>query len=504
MKTPTISKSQFLKGVQCQKRLWYYRNRKDLKPEDDDNDAKFAMGNEVGEIAKAYFENEVEVKEEYFETEKAIDSTKKFIEQGNEIIFEATAMHPVTGAFSKIDVLRKAPNTNEWDLIEVKSAANIKSYHIDDISFQYYVFHHAGYNIRRCFLMLLNSDYIRQGDIDPKGLLRLEDITEKVVEKQNTIDVLATQLAIVPTQKNEPTIAIGSHCFTPFECDYKEHCWQHVPEYSIYNLFSKKQADGIYKTINSYNIKDIPVKLYPKNKKGEINLKNKIDIESFKTDAKHIDKEGINNFLNELEYPLHYLDYETISCAIPVFDGTSPYQAIPFQFSLHIQESPEADLSYFSYLHRELSDPRRAFTEKLISDCSNKGSVVVFNKPYEMGVNKGLAKLYPQYADKLEAINKRMIDLLIPFRKRFLYTSEQKSSCSIKNVYPAYYPNEKKDSYKDMEIADGFDASQRYLKFMRGKTDNNEPDKLWDNLYKYCKLDTMAMVKLVDKLNEFR
>ncbi len=240
MKTPTISKSQFLKGMQCQKRLWYYRNRKDLKLEDDPNaQAKFEMGDEVGEIAKAYFENGVEVIENYWETEKAIDSTKKFIEQGNEIIFEATAMHPVTGAFSKIDVLRKVPNTNEWDLIEVKSAANIKSYHIDDISFQYYVFHHAGYNIRCCFLMLLNSDYIRQGDIDPKGLFRLEDITEKVVEKQNTTDVLATQLAVVPTQKNEPTIAISSHCFTPFECDYKEHCWKHVPEYSIYNLLSK-------------------------------------------------------------------------------------------------------------------------------------------------------------------------------------------------------------------------------------------------------------------------
>ena len=460
------------------------------------------MGNEVGEIAKTYFENGVEVKENYWKTEKAIDSTKKFIEQGKKIIFEATAMHPVTGAFSKIDVLRKVPNTNEWDLIEVKSAANIKSYHIDDISFQYYVFHHAGYNIRRCFLMLLNRDYIRQGDIDPKGLLILEDITEKVVEKQNTTDVLATQLAVVPTQKNEPTIAIGSHCFTPFECDYKEHCWKHVPEYSIYNLLSKKKADGIYKTINSYNIKDIPVKLYPKNKKGEINLKNKIDIESFKTDAKHIDKEGINSFLNELEYPLYYLDYEAISYAIPVFDGTSPYQAIPFQFSLHIRESLGAVLSSSGYLHRELSDPRRAFTEKLISDCDNKGSVVVFNKPYEKRINEGLAELYPQYADELEAINKRMIDLLIPFRKRFLYTSEQKSSCSIKNVLPAYYPREK--NYKDMEIADGLEASHRYLKFIHGKTDNNELDELWDSLYKYCKLDTKAMVKLVDKLNEFR
>ena len=503
MKTPTISKSQFLKGMQCQKRLWYDRNRKDLSTEDD-NKAKFEMGNEVGKIAKTYFENGVEVTEEYLETEKAINSTKKFIEQGKEIIFEATAMHPVTGAFSKIDVLRKVPNTNEWDLIEVKSTTKIKSYHIEDISFQYYVFHHAGYNIRHCFLMLLNRDYIRRGDIDPKGLLRLEDITEKVVEKQNTIDVLATQLAVVPTQKNEPTIAIGSHCFTPFECDYKEHCWQHVPEYSIYNLFSKKQADGIYKTINSYNIKDIPVKLYPKNKNGEINLKKKIDIDSFKTDAKHIDKEGINNFLNELEYPLYYLDYEAISYAIPLFDGTSPYQAIPFQFSLHIQESPGADLGYSSYLHRELSDPRRAFTEKLIADCGNKGSVIVFNESYEKKINKGLAKLFPQYTDEFEAINKRMIDLLIPFRKRFLYTSEQKSSCSIKNVLPAYYPNEKEYSYKDMEIADGFDASRRYLKFMRDKKYDNEPDELWDDLYKYCELDTMAMVKLVDKLNEFR
>ena len=126
---------------------------------------------------------------------------------------------------------------------------------------------------------------------------------------------------------------------------------------------------------------------------------------------------------------------------------------------------------------------------------------MVFNKPYEKRINEGLAELYPQYADELEAINKRMIDLLIPFRKRFLYTSEQKSSCSIKDVLPAYYP---KYSYKDMEIADGLEASHRYLKFIHGKTDNNELDELWDSLYKYCKLDTKAMVKLVDKLNEFR
>lgn len=485
---PTLSKSQYIKGLQCPKRLWFYRHRKDLMPETDAaTQARFDAGDEIGRLAQAYFPGGAEVTDEYWNIEKAVQATQQFIKDGHEIIYEATAIHPVDGSYSRIDILHKMPGTDEWDLIEVKSSTGVKDYHIDDMAFQYHVFYHAGYKIRRCQMMVIDNQYIRQGDIDPQQLFRLEDISGEVFAKQGEVEHLAAQYGYLLNRKTEPEAEIGARCFAPFECEYRHHCWRHVPDYSIYNIFPKKKADEIHGHISSYDLKDVPPDLYPGGNKA-------VDLECYQNAKDYIDKDSIAAFLSDLEYPLYYLDYETMMGGLPFYDGTYPYQQIPFQFSLHVQHEPEGNVQHFGFLHKERTDPRLAFTERLIETCGDAGSVIVYNAGFEARINRELARDFPQHAPALKAINGRIFDLMMPFQKRWLYKPEQQGSYSIKYVLPAYVPGL---SYDGMTIANGGMAMEQYFQFVNGDIPEEKHDALWQALTEYCKLDTYAMVELL-------
>jgi hypothetical protein len=486
-----ISKSQYVKGSQCPKALWFSLNRKDLTPPvNAEKQAMFDAGNEVGEWAKKYFPGGAEVMAPYSKVAEGAEQTKAFIAAGYEAIFEATAIHP-DGAYSRIDILRKVPGTDAWDMIEVKGSTGVKDYHLDDMSFQYRVFTGAGYRINQCFMMLIDNTYVRRGDVDPKVLFKLVDITALVWEKQPGVETLAPELIKILESKEEPQIKIGARCFKPFECDYIHHCWAGVPDYSIYNVFDNKKADGIAESLGSYEVKSLPAAMIPTGRKGK-------DVGSYISGEVYVEPDNIRRFLGGLQYPLYYLDYETIASAIPVFDGTRPFQTIPFQFSLHIEETLGAELQHHEFLHKEQTDPRTAFIEALTRLCGNNGSIITYNQAFEEGVNKGLMDSFPAHAPWLDAINVRMIDLLLPFKNRWLYHPDQHSSASIKKVLPAFTDL----SYDDMAIGNGQDASQKYLDFMLGKMSPNETESLWRGLTEYCGLDTLAMKILLDLLRE--
>lgn len=239
--------------------------------------------------------------------------------------------------------------------------------------------------------------------------------------------------------------------------------------------------------IGSYDIKNIPQKLFPTGAKVT-------DINCHQENKTHIDKDKIKGWLRGLQYPLYFLDYETLMPAIPLFESTRPYQQIPFQFLLHIQNNLDDELQHFEYLHKEKSDPREEFIKKLIEVCGNSGSIICYNQSFEKTRNKELAEDFPQYAESLEAINRRVVDLMEPFQKRFIYSPKQQSSVSIKAVLPAFTEL----NYKEMGIADGSEAMGAYLNFIKGKIADEA--KLMEDLSAYCKLDTYAMVELVKTL----
>ncbi len=479
-----ISKSQFIRGSQCPLNLWFYRNRKDLIPEvDPETQETFDVGNEIGELAQQYFGDGELITNKYWDIDGGIDSTNKCIEAGAEIIFEATARHPVDGSYSRIDILKKLPS-GKWLLIEVKSTTKVKDTHFEDVGFQYHVFNGAGFEIDQCYLMHVYNEYERDGDLNIKELFILEEITECVQDRQEIISQQIAQLTESASQSISPKETIGHKCFSPYQCDFYHHCWKGVPEYSIFNVISKKKAEEVYSLTNSYEIQDIPEHYLPSGNK-------RLEINCFLNQQEIYEKELVDDFLSELQYPIHFLDYETISDAVPMFDKSRPYQQIPFQYSLHVIEQPGGKIKHKEFLHQETSDPRLPFILSLIEMIHLSGSILVWNQSFEKACNTGLADAFEEYADALHGINDRIVDLMLPFQKRWVYSSKQRGSHSIKAVLPAYFDK----SYQDLNIQSGGIASLYYKHFHKSKFDG-DLNSLWSDLYEYCKQDTQSMVDI--------
>ena len=488
-----LSKTDFTKGKQCTKALWLNYYEPDLKPDLDDKTKNILeTGEEINELARSYFKDGISTTiDDYFDILKASEFTKELISQNHQIIFEATAIESYDNSHARIDILQKNEDGTIWNLIEVKGSTKAEKYHIDDLAFQYHIFTKAGFKIDKCLLMLINSEYRLKGEINPQEFFKFEDITDQVLEKQNEVEAKKQELIKILNNQNQPNITIGDKCFKPFDCQYQKHCWQNIPDYSIFNVCHRKTtAERIADEINSYEVNDIDVSNYEKGIK-------ELDIICYQENKTHIDKKKLSEFVSDLKYPLYFLDYETFQLPIPIFQRARPYQQIPFQFSLHIQEKPDQELSHFEFLHQEKSDPRKDFIQSLVNNCGDNGSIIVYYEPFEKSRNKELARDFPEYSKPLLNLNERIIDLMVPFKKKYIYSPKQESSNSIKKVLPAFTDL----SYQNLEIKSGGDAMDIYADFIKGKI--NLDQKLTKNLLEYCKLDTYAMVELLQTIVKF-
>ena len=212
-----------------------------------------------------------------------------------------------------------------------------------------------------------------------------------------------------------------------------------------------------------------------------------------------IDRPAIAKFLEQLKYPLYFLDYETMMGLIPYFDGHRPYQQVPFQYSLHILESPEAELVHKEYLHRDNSDPSRPLTEQLIDDIGTEGSVIVWFESFEKSRNSELGAMMPEYRRAMEAINRRVVDLIVPFKEKWYDDPRFNGSASIKNVLPVVCPHL---SYKELGIQEGGSAQRLWMEAVLDNRRAEQKDQILADLIEYCKLDTLAMVEIYRKLCE--
>ncbi len=475
-----LSKSDYILGCFCEKALWLKKHRRDLL-ETPETNAQADTGYDVQDLAQKLYPDGVMIEAEPWEVGQGAELTKKQAKK-HSVLFEAVAKDD-DGTFCRIDILEK--NGRSWNLIEIKSTNEVKDTQIQDLAYQHYVFTQAGYKIKQCFILHLNKDYVRGKRLSIKNLFKLDDVTEEVAEIQESVSKNTDYLLKYQNKRVEPKIKISKQCQ---KCDFYAYCCAKVPDYSIWDIFQITTATKICEKLNSYDINKLNADDY--------DGKNKIDIEAWQKQKIHCDKKQIKEFLSQLKYPLYYLDYETIQSAIPMFENSSPYQQIPFQFSLHIQKEVGGEVKHISFLHKEKSDPRRALAEYLVKHCGKKGSVVVYNQTFEKSRNAELADLFPDLRKALLAINDRIVDQLIPFRERALYHYKQHSSASIKHVLPAFT----KLSYENMEVHNGGEAMERYLAFMQGKLTLAEEKALFDGLEAYCGQDTYAMVKLMEVL----
>ena len=483
-----LTKSNYLLGLQCPKLLWVAKNDKTRIPEPDFSAKhKFKMGDIIGVLATKVFPGGTDLADLGFK--ENIDKTKEAVEN-RQTIYEAGFM--VDNLFSRGDILLPV-GEDEWDIIEVKSATQVKNVNIHDVSFQKYTYEKAGLKIRNCILMHINNQYIKDGEIEPEELFIQADINDKVLGYSEGIEERISDMQEI-INSDEPECKIGVHCSDPYDCSLMDECWKDVPPASVfefYRMFKKKcfeLHDGGIVCLN-----EVPEDI-------KLNDKQKIQRRLAFDDGKHVDKPAIKNFLDGLKYPIYYLDFETINPAIPKFDGMKPYQRIPFQFSLHIQQEQDGECKHISFLAEGISDPRPKFMQALRDSLGDAGSILVYNQGFEKGVMNESATTLPEFMDWYnENIFSRIKDLWDVFKDFSYYNPKQKGSTSIKYVLPVLTDLK----YDDLDIGNGMFASLEYER-VTYNPDASEEDKVkvMEALEKYCELDTWAEVEIIEKLWE--
>jgi len=484
-----LTKSKYLNGLQCPRLLWIAVNDKTRIPEPDEIAMqKFKVGNIIGVLATKVFPNGIDLSNQEFR--ENIENTMNALEK-RKPLFEAGFTDKEL--FSRADILVPV-GKDKWDIVEVKSATKVKDINIHDVSFQKYIYEKQGLKIRKCFLMHINNQYIKKGEIEPKELFIQTDITEKVDEFSEGIKERINNMLKIINSKVEPKCSIGVYCSESYECPIKPECWKDIPEDSIFEFYNMKKK----KCFELYDKGIIQIKDVPEN----IKLNNKQMIQrriAFDKET-HINKKEIQNFLKNLKYPIYYLDFETINPAIPKFNNMKPYQRIPFQYSLHIQEKPNSKPKHISFLADGTDDPRPKFLQSLKDNLGNKGSIgsiLVYNQSFEKGVLTECSNTFPEFKQWNEKnILPRIKDLWDVFRNFYYYDSKQKGSASIKYVLPVMSDL----SYKNLEIKKGDIASLEWERVVFG--DGLNKDKVMKALEKYCELDTLAEHEIILRLRK--
>jgi len=266
-----------------------------------------------------------------------------------------------------------------------------------------------------------------------------------------------------------------------------------LPQESVFDLYREKARCFELLSEGITLLSEIP-------EKYDLGEKQKIQREVATSKKDFVNKKEIEKYLKELKYPLYYLDFETINPAIPLFDGMKPYERVGFQYSLHIQDKPNGELKHISFLAEGKDDPRKNFLESLKENLGNSGNILVFNESFEKGVLREHVRDFPEFNEWLETILPRIKDLIIPFRNFHFYSKLQKGSCSIKNILPVFDDNL---NYKELEIGKGDLASIEFERVTYGENVKpSEVKRVRDALLKYCELDTLAEVKIVEGLQK--
>ena len=480
-----LSKTKYLNGLQCKKLLWHIYNEPEAIPDPDEaTQAIFEQGHLVGDYAKKLFPKGIEV-DHTGSFEDGLKSTRELILK-RVPIFEAALAYK--NCYARADIIEPV-GKDKWDLIEVKSSTELKDVNYSDIGFQYYVYTGAGLKIDKCYLMCIDNTYVRKGEIDPKKLLKKIDVTDEIKKSYSkAIEKNVAEMLKAITAEAFMEIGTGTHCNDPYDCPLIDKCWSFLPERNVFLLYRNKKLPLAL-------IKDGILELVKIPDDHELNEKNQIQVYCEKTGKPHINQDKINDFLGTIHYPAYYMDFETFASAIPVFDDSRPYQQIPFQFSVHVVREKGTRPEHYSFLADGPNDPRPEFMARLKQIMGTKGSIIAYNASFEIGRLKECALVLPKYKKWVESIEKRILDLLQPFRAFAYYHPKQNGSCSIKKVLPVLTGK----SYDDMEIGDGGTASAEYFR-VTFTEDNKDRNNVRQFLEEYCGLDTMGMVDIVEQL----
>ncbi len=481
-----LSKSLFIRGLQCHKSLYLQKYRPELKEEvTPEKQRLFDSGSNVGILAQQLFPGGVNVPYEGLSYAEQIERTQSLIQQGANTIYEAAFSYQ--GVFVKCDILHLGPEG--WEIYEVKSSTKAEEYQLNDVSVQHYVISRTGLPVKKAFLVHINNNYVRHGDIEVDKLFAIVDATDIAKGKRDFIEEeLEKQQNML--KGDEPIMDIGSHCDKPFSCDFKSHCWSHIPSPSVFDYrgTGKPNSFDLYKK-GIIRLEDVPLDLLGRRKR--------IQHDGMLYQKNHVNVAALKKFLESFWYPLCFMDFETtFMVPIPMYDGIRPYQQIPFQFSVHIQQEPGGKLVHYEYLSDGAENPQSEFIDRLLAVVPSDACIFTWNQGFEISRLREIATVFPDKKDSINHIIKNIRDLMKPFQNMAIYNWQFNGSYSIKAVLPALVPEL---SYDELEINNGGMASSAWVCMVQAK-DAGEKETIRKQLLQYCHLDTLAMVRILGKM----
>ena len=500
-----LSKSKYTKFRQCEKALWLRIYHPELATEDPQTIARFQAGNQVGDLAMLLFGDFTEVTTYNaggsLNLKAMLDKTQQCLKDGTENICEASFSYE--GCYCAVDILKKTPGG--YAIYEVKSSSaseDNETKHADkievyaqDIAYQKWVLTKEGVNVTGTYLVRLNSDYVRGDELDIQQLFIITDMEEQVANEYPKIEHYINSARHMLQSEKEPKTDLSIHCHKPYHCEFWEYCTKHIPHPSVFDLY-KKRFDG-------------KLKLYHENKVTLEDIRNEnltdfqqTQVECTLENKVFINREAISEFMQQLSYPLYFLDFETMQVVVPQYPGTRPYQQITFQYSLHYIEQEGGDLKHKEFLGVSGEDPRRALAEQLCNDIPMNVCVTAYNKSFECTRIKELAEAFPDLAPHLLNIRDHIIDLWDPFKAGHYYVPAMGGSTSIKYVLPALWPNEPSLDYHNLDerCQNGGEAMSLFPRIKDMPLSEQESAR--KALLDYCCLDTYAMVKVWERLKE--
>lgn len=487
MATPLLSKSRFLAGLQCPLRLWYQCFRRDLAaPVSAAQEAIFEMGRRVGLLATERFPAGVPIVEDFRHHADAERTTRAAMADLQvPAIFEAA--FTADGVRIRVDILQRAED-GEWNLIEVKSSTGVKEEHLFDAGIQLRVLQGAGVKLAGAGLMHINRDYVYEGGPwDLFSLFTLADLTDETARLQEEIGARLEALHQVVSRPEPPTISPSRHCLTPYCCEFWDHCTRDMPEHWIMTLpgLNAERFD-LLSAMGVVDISEVP-------DTAPVSAIQQRVVDCVRQNREYI-SEDLGAALSAVEFPLHFLDFETAAPAMPVFAGTQPFEMIPFQWSDHVM-TEDGRLEHLDFLSIDGDDPRPAFIDSLLCALGASGTIFIYS-PYEKTVLNHLALRFAERVQEMADVIDRFTDLWAVIRRHYYHPSFH-GSFSLKAVLPVLVPDM---GYKHLAVQDGTQASFAYLRMIGPETTDSEKRVIEKNLRTYCGQDTLAMVRIREVL----
>lgn len=475
-----LSKSKILNHRQCPKRLWLEINQPQLAVTDAKMQARFDVGNQVGALARAFYPDGIMIDatsraQQLADTERALAGSPR-------PIFEATFL--ADEVVVRADLL--LPDVDGYRMVEVKSSTTVKPYYLDDTAIQYWVMRQSGVPITSIKVACIDTTFVYQGDGDYARLLKQVDVsvTARKLEPEIPGWIHAARQTLA---SDKPAIDVGKQCQKPYGCPFLDACTAESPRpktlYPVEMLpYVGKLADEL-RSEGIEDVRDIPpgrLDLYTHERIRRVSISGQAELDSEATES-----------MRRLGYPRHFIDFETINPAVPLWRGTRPYEHVPFQWSCHTEEK-DGSITHHAFLASGTDDPRRAFAESLAAALSRTGPVFVYNASTERTHMQNMAERFPDLAPVLNEAIEWIVDLL-PMTRQCYYHPDMKGSYSIKDVLPTIAPDL---AYDNLKVDGGEQAMQVFAELMKPDLPDARRTSLRQSLLSYCERDTLAMVKV--------